>query len=91
MFIAHHNGKLNRYIIRRRSYVSSGISLLEVKFNNNKGRTIKKRITSDFQPDNFSEQENAFLQELTPFSGNESHPSLINNFLRITLVNKNFR
>ena len=44
MYIAHHNGKLNRYKIRRRSYVSSGISFLEVKFSNNKGRTIKRRV-----------------------------------------------
>jgi len=90
MFTAHHNGKLNRYKIRRRSYVNSGISFLEVKFKNNKGRTIKKRIPTEFN-NNFSEAENSFLQEITPFSVEELSPSLTNNFSRITLVNRNFK
>ena len=42
MFNAHHNGKLNRYKVRKRKYDISGKSFLEVKFTNNKGRTIKK-------------------------------------------------
>lgn len=91
MFAAHHNGKLNRYKIRRRSYVSSGISFLEVKFKSNKGRTIKKRVPSDCNTINFTEQEQEFLNGLTPFNGAELQKSLINNFSRITLVNKNFR
>ncbi|WP_319267093.1 polyphosphate polymerase domain-containing protein [Draconibacterium sp.] len=90
MFTAHHNGKLNRYKIRRRSYVSSGISFLEVKFKNNKGRTIKRRISTESN-NNFSDNEGTFLQELTPFSVEDLSPSLINNFSRITLVNKNFK
>ncbi|NJN28808.1 MAG: VTC domain-containing protein [Cyclobacteriaceae bacterium] len=44
MYVAHHNGKLNRYKIRRRSYMVNDVSFLEVKFKNNKGRTIKNRI-----------------------------------------------
>lgn len=90
MFTSHHNGKLNRYKIRRRSYVNSGISFLEVKFKNNKGRTIKKRIPTEFN-NNFNETESIFLQGNTPFSVDDLSPSLINNFLRITLVNKNFK
>ncbi|TKG92870.1 polyphosphate polymerase domain-containing protein [Puteibacter caeruleilacunae] len=91
MFAAHHSGKLNRYKIRRRSYVLNGVSFLEVKFKNNKGRTIKERIPSVFDENNFTEKENLFLDELTPFSVSELKPSLTNSFSRITLVNKNFR
>lgn len=91
MFGAHHNGKLNRYKVRRRTYVSSGISFLEVKFKSNKGRTIKKRVPGDCKTINFTEQELVFLGGHTPFSGAELQPSLINNFSRITLVNKNFK
>ena len=91
MFTAHHNGKLNRFKIRRRSYMSSGISFLEVKFKSNKGRTIKKRIPTGFNTTNFTENEQQFLNELTPFSEAVLHPALINNFMRITLVNKNFK
>ncbi|MGQ1945685.1 polyphosphate polymerase domain-containing protein [Geofilum sp. OHC36d9] len=91
MFIAHHNGKLNRYKIRRRSYVSSGISFLEVKFKSNKGRTIKKRISSDFEERRFNEAEDTFIHGITPFTVESLRPSLINNFSRITLVNRNFK
>lgn len=91
MFSEHHNGKLNRYKVRRRSYVSSGISFLEVKFKNNKGRTIKKRISSEFGNTLFTVQENEFLNQHIPFNPNELSPSLINNFSRLTLVNKNFK
>ena len=91
MYSAHHNGKLNRYKIRRRSYVSSGISFLEVKFKSNKGRTIKQRISSGFNSTDFTVEEIDFLNEITPFSVDQLQTSLINNFSRITLVNKNFR
>ena len=91
MFSEHHNGKLNRYKVRRRSYVSSGISFLEVKFKSNKGRTIKKRIPSEFGNTSFTVKENEFLNQHIPFNTNDLSPSLINNFSRLTLVNKNFK
>lgn len=40
----HHNGKLNRFKVRHRSYVDTDTQFLEVKFKNNKKRTIKTRI-----------------------------------------------
>lgn len=91
MFSAHHNGKLNRYKIRRRSYLLSGVSFLEVKFKNNKGRTIKNRIPSDYVERDFNDTENDFLMDQTPFSNDDLQQSLNNNFSRITLVNKNFK
>lgn len=91
MFSDHHRGKLNRYKVRRRGYVSSGISFLEVKFKSNKGRTIKKRIPSEFGNTLFTKMENEFLNQHIPFNTSELHPSLINNFYRLTLVNKNFK
>jgi len=42
----HHNRKLNRHKVRHRHYEDVGSSYLEVKFKNNKGRTIKKRQIS---------------------------------------------
>src|SRR4051812_18873006 len=44
LYNKHHNGKLNRYKIRHRTYVESDTGFLEVKFKNNKGRTIKNRV-----------------------------------------------
>lgn len=91
MFSEHHNGKLNRYKVRRRVYVSSGISFLEVKFKNNKGRTIRKRIPSEFGNTLFTKLEYDFLSQHIPFDINDLHPSLVNSFSRLTLVNKNFK
>ena len=90
MFNDHQNGKLNRFKIRRRSYVDSEISFLEVKFKSNKGRTIKKRIAAEFEAITFTEKENGFLSKTIPFSCTELQPSLFNEFSRLTLVNKNF-
>jgi hypothetical protein len=42
----HHNRKLNRHKVRHRHYEDVGSSYLEVKFKNNKGRTIKNRQVS---------------------------------------------
>ena len=91
MYIAHHNGKLNRYKIRRRSYILSGISFLEIKFKNNKGRTVKTRILTDYNKAEFDSKERVFLETNSPFHANELDISLQNKFSRITLVNKNFR
>lgn len=91
MYTAHHNGKLNRYKVRRRSYVTSGISFLEVKFKSNKGRTIKKRISAEFGKISFTPEENEFLSQHIPFNTIDLQPSLINNFSRLTLVNKNLQ
>lgn len=91
MYRTHHNGKLNRYKVRRRTYVSSGISFLEVKFKNNKGKTLKTRISTQGGHSELSQEENAFLDQLIPFDCSELTPSLTNNFSRLTLVNKNFQ
>ncbi|MBU2882740.1 polyphosphate polymerase domain-containing protein [Psychrosphaera sp. B3R10] len=39
----HHNGRLNRYKVRHRHYVDTDTHFIEVKFKNNKKRTIKTR------------------------------------------------
>lgn len=40
----HHNGKLNRFKVRQRTYLDTNTKFLEVKFKNNQKRTIKSRI-----------------------------------------------
>ncbi|HEX3009663.1 MAG TPA: VTC domain-containing protein [Bacteroidales bacterium] len=44
LFNNHVLGRLNRHKIRHRTYESTGVSYLEVKFKSNKDRTIKWRI-----------------------------------------------
>lgn len=82
----HHNGKKNRYKLRSRMYVSSGIAFLEIKKKNNKGRTIKERKRIDELEGNFSDNDHEFINSLIP--GNLSFgPKLMNRFNRLTLVN----
>lgn len=40
----HHNGKLNRFKVRQRTYLDTDTKFLEVKFKNNRKRTIKSRV-----------------------------------------------
>jgi hypothetical protein len=90
MFTAHQNGKLNRFKIRKRTYKTSGLNFLEVKFKNNKGRTIKSRIPISENGPGFNKTEQEFIKKLTPFSTEDLHASLENSYHRIMLVNKQF-
>jgi len=90
MYMSHHNGKLNRYKIRKRHYVESKMSFLEIKFKNNKGRTIKKRINTTYNNKLLKKDKN-FISSNTPFDSNYLKVGLINQFNRLTLVNKNFK
>jgi len=89
MYMMHHNRKLNRYKIRMRSYIDSGISFLEIKSKNNKGRTSKKRIgipSTQFESMLLNEKEQLFVTTKTPFLPLTLKPLLKNSFQRITLV-----
>jgi hypothetical protein len=44
LYNAHHNGKLNRNKVRYREYVNSELSFFEIKFKDNKNKTVKFRI-----------------------------------------------
>jgi len=50
----HHNGKLNRYKVRRRRYVDTNTEFLEIKLKNNKKRTIKSRIKLVGEPTEYA-------------------------------------
>ena len=89
MYIAHQNGKKTREKIRMRTYVSSGLSFLEVKNKNNRGRTDKKRIKVDADSDYMhSEETRFFLAKHARYSPDELVPHIENQFNRITLVNR---
>ncbi len=88
MYLKHHNRKLNRHKVRQRTYVSTDSSFLEIKFKTNKKRTIKERISSDFEPNEFVQEEIKFIGKKTPFNGEELQPKLNNKFKRITLIHK---
>ena len=86
-FISHHNGKLNRYKVRYRQYMDSGLCFLEVKFKNNKGRTIKGRMKVPEITEVLNAEAKAFIDERIGKSY-DLQPSLWNSFERITLAHK---
>lgn len=87
LYYKHHNGKLNRYKVRHRTYVDSNVGYLEVKFKNNKGRTLKERIKKKDVLFEWPEDAQQFLSDKTPYLPSTLIPALWVNYSRITLVN----
>ena len=85
MFTEHHNGKLNRYKIRHREYVESNLDFLEIKFKNNKGKTLKKRVES---PHVHSKPAQQLIREYTPYNPSVLDRKITTLFNRFTLVDK---
>lgn len=77
LYATHHRGKKNRFKIRRRQYLISNLTFLEIKQKNNKGRTTKKRMESNYNDTHFSKKEKDFLA---------THLSLDSTCLRTTLT-----
>jgi len=87
MYHEHQNGKLNRFKVREREYVNSSLSFLEIKFKNNKSRTLKSRVVKPKNTNCFSNKEIDFLDYKSPFESQELEAKLHNTFQRITLSN----
>ena len=88
MYMAHQNGHRVREKIRVRTYVSSGLTFLEVKNKDNKGRTDKRRIRVGNIHSLYADGAEGFLEKHAWYHLSELKPWLENNFYRITLVNK---
>jgi len=87
-YIQHHNGKANRIKVRFRKYIESNLNYLEVKFKNNKARTIKSRKKIDVIETNLSKESKDFIEEHSFYKGDDIIPVLWNEFTRLTLVHK---
>lgn len=88
LYNRHHSGQLNRYKIRHRTYIESQIGFVEVKFKNNKGRTIKNRVKNFEAPLTWEGKPKDFLDTTLPFNPNVLIPTIWVNYTRLTLVNK---
>ncbi len=86
MYNDHHNGKLNRYKVRKREYLASGTNFLEIKFKNNRRQTVKTRMETSVNASCFSEDEFKFIKKNTPFKPEVLELKLMNSFNRITLA-----
>jgi hypothetical protein len=88
LYLSHHRGRPSRYKIRCRKYVESELHFFEVKYKNNKGRTIKDRVKQPSIDGMIKENAEILLCEKTPLLANNLEAKLWVNYSRITLVNK---
>jgi hypothetical protein len=86
-YLNHQNEKKNRYKIRYRKYVDSELCFLEIKFKNNKDRTIKSRVRVDDFETVIHPDRVGYIKNITGIE-DDLVPKLWNSFNRITLVNK---
>ena len=89
LYHAHQRGKPCRYKIRSRRYVESDLNFFEVKYKNNKGRTIKDRVMQTVITGLIENEARILLIEKTNLIPKSLEGKLWTNFSRITLVNKN--
>lgn len=89
MYTKHHNGKLNRYKVRFRTYVDSNLNFFEIKFKTNTGRTQKSRIKYESKEFKIDGESELLLEKKTNYYGKALNEAIQINYNRITLVNKN--
>lgn len=83
----HHNGKLNRFKVRQRTYVDTDTQFLEVKYKNNQKRTIKSRIPCT-QTVNSELARNTFIRSVMGMSFDDLVMSQQGGYQRIALANE---
>ena len=86
-FLEHHNGRAPRQKVRVRTYMDSDLTFLEVKTKNNHGRTKKKRMEVPSQEIEIQGANDEFVESLVHQGLTQMHPTVRNQFHRITLVN----
>ena len=91
MYTRHHNRKLNRYKVRFRTYLDSGLHFFEVKFKTNKGRTIKKRSLLQQVSYDIKGDAEALLLKRTPYTKDQLQESIRVYYTRITLVSNDLK
>jgi hypothetical protein len=89
LYTDHHMAKSERYKVRSRAYLDSGVSYLEIKRKTNKGRTIKERIRTNTLLTHLTPEASQFVDEMTPCGAHALEGKLWCEFSRITLVSKN--
>ncbi len=87
-YLKHHNERLNRLKVRFRSYVDTDLHFFEIKFKNNKDRTIKKRIPYPILEKTISGKALELLEELSPIT--DIKEKIWVNYTRLTFVSIDF-
>ncbi len=88
MYLAHHNGKVNRYKVRMRRYVANDLCFLEIKRKIKGTRTVKHRRKIPSIDAMLAGESQEYINRYTPFGEESLEAKIYTNFDRITLVNK---
>ena len=88
MYLAHHNGRVNRHKVRMREYVGSNLCFLEVKVKGKLNRTVKFRTQIENIDPDLSSESMDYIQRYTPYKEHDFKPIIYTGFKRITLVSK---
>jgi len=88
LFHHHRRGKLNRHKVRYRKYVESDLNFFEIKFKNNKNRTIKDRVREERMESAIKNKAEELLNRSTGLRAEKLEAKFWVNFSRITLVSK---
>ena len=91
LYMRHHRGAKNRFKVRKRRYVESDLNWLEVKFKNNKGRTIKFRRKLDEYKTVLDPGDLIFLEKILTHDPHALIPQVNIGFHRMTLVQKDHK
>lgn len=86
LYRAHHSDLANRYKVRSREYVVSGLSFIEIKRKEKRDRTVKERIATAGFVRELGQAESGFVEANTPLPVSALTPTLLNSFRRLTLV-----
>lgn len=89
LYRQHHNGWRDRYKVRERTYLDSGISFWEVKHKIGDHVTLKSRMRTRELSTQIAHEAESFLRTHYPYRVDELEAKLSNTFQRITLVSTN--
>ncbi len=87
LYMAYHNGKGNRYLIKNSESEESKKKHLEIKFHSNKGSVSKMKKKSKAGKIT-NEKSRVFIQENTPYNPETLKLALKNQYSRIVLIHK---
>ncbi|MEO6303982.1 MAG: polyphosphate polymerase domain-containing protein [Bacteroidia bacterium] len=90
MYLKHHNGVLNRYKVRKRTYLENNTTYLEIKSKNNKGHTVKERIPHTENGNAWSDAENKFIASKLPLNLQTLLAIVSVGYRRLSLINAEF-
>ncbi|TKG96632.1 polyphosphate polymerase domain-containing protein [Puteibacter caeruleilacunae] len=87
-FQQHQRGIRDRYKVRFRRYLNNNLTFFEIKQKTNKDETIKERVRYTKEEYSLTAPCRTLLERKIPGIADDLHPTLKNNFIRITLVHK---